>query len=100
MTCAACGHANPETSRFCNACGALLAPRCAGCGAHTPPGSRFCNAGGATLAARPEPVPSGVEGRGRRADGREARKVVTVVFADLIGSTALHERLDASSVSA
>src|SRR5262245_38779124 len=27
-----------------------------------------------------------------------ARKVVTVVFADLIGSTALHERLDAESV--
>src|SRR5262249_987525 len=27
----------------------------------------------------------------------EARKVVTVVFADLIGSTALHERLDAES---
>ena len=29
---------------------------------------------------------------------RGARKVVTVVFADLIGSTALHERLDAESV--
>ena len=27
------------------------------------------------------------------------RKVVTVVFADLIGSTALHERLDPESVS-
>ena len=26
-----------------------------------------------------------------------ARKVVTIVFADLIGSTALHERLDAES---
>src|SRR5262249_30597871 len=27
----------------------------------------------------------------------EARKVVTVVFADLVGSTSLHERLDAES---
>jgi len=27
-----------------------------------------------------------------------ARKIVTIVFADLIGSTALHERLDAESV--
>src|SRR5258708_15462047 len=27
----------------------------------------------------------------------EARKVVTIVFADLIGSTSLHERLDAES---
>src|SRR5262249_46440852 len=63
-----------------------------------PSGSRFCNACGAALAARPEPVPSRVEGRSRRTDGLEARKVVTVVFADLIGSTALHERLDAESV--
>jgi len=31
--------------------------------------------------------------------GAEARKVVTVVFADLIGSTTLHERLDAESVT-
>jgi class 3 adenylate cyclase len=31
------------------------------------------------------------------ADKAEARKVVTLVFADLIGSTALHERLDAES---
>src|SRR5262249_56694895 len=29
-----------------------------------------------------------------------ARKVVTVVFADLVGSTALHERLDAESAGA
>jgi class 3 adenylate cyclase/tetratricopeptide (TPR) repeat protein len=29
--------------------------------------------------------------------GAEARKVVTIVFADLIGSTSLHERLDAES---
>lgn len=36
-----------------------------------------------------------------RADARraEVRKVVTIIFADLIGSTALHERLDPESVS-
>src|SRR5262249_48786216 len=98
MTCEACGHANPETARFCNACGVPFAPRCPGCAADNPPGSRFCNACGAALAARLEPVPSHVEGRSRRTDGHEARKIVTVVFADLIGSTALHERLDAESV--
>jgi class 3 adenylate cyclase/tetratricopeptide (TPR) repeat protein len=98
MTCAACGHANPEAARFCNACGVPLAPRCPGCGADNPPGSRFCDACGAALAARSESVPSRADGPGRRAAGREARKVVTVVFADLIGSTALHERLDAESV--
>src|SRR6266446_6525260 len=30
-----------------------------------------------------------------QAHGAEARKVVTIIFADLIGSTSLHERLDA-----
>ena len=34
----------------------------------------------------------------RSADQREGRKVVTIVFADLAGSTALHERLDPESV--
>jgi class 3 adenylate cyclase len=33
-----------------------------------------------------------------RADDAAARKIVTIVFADLVGSTALHERLDAESV--
>jgi class 3 adenylate cyclase/tetratricopeptide (TPR) repeat protein len=33
----------------------------------------------------------------RPAEQAEARKVVTVVFADLVGSTALHERVDAES---
>ena len=98
MTCAACGHANPETARFCNACGVALAARCPGCAADNPSGSRFCNTCGAPLAACPEPVRSRVEGPTRQVDGREARKVVTIVFADLIGSTALHERLDAESV--
>jgi class 3 adenylate cyclase len=36
---------------------------------------------------------------GAEARGAEARKVVTIVFADLIGSTSLHERLDAESVT-
>jgi class 3 adenylate cyclase len=33
------------------------------------------------------------------ARGAEARKVVTIIFADLIGSTSLHERLDPESVN-
>jgi class 3 adenylate cyclase len=50
---------------------------------------KFCRSCGASLVgARPaESVADAV-----------ARKIVTIVFADLIGSTALHERLDAESV--
>ena len=58
---------------------------CAGCGSANRADARFCDACGAPLAARRPP-------------DAVARKVVTIVFADLIGSTSLHERLDAESV--
>ncbi|MBI1818289.1 MAG: nuclear transport factor 2 family protein [Deltaproteobacteria bacterium] len=98
MNCASCDHANPEAARFCNACGAALAARCPSCAADNPPGSRFCNGCGAALVgsrqtavgSSPLPLtPNPIS---------EARKVVTIIFADLVGSTSLHERLDAESV--
>jgi class 3 adenylate cyclase/tetratricopeptide (TPR) repeat protein len=52
---------------------------CASCGAENREGARFCDACGAAVAV--EPV-------------REQRKVVTVLFCDVAGSTALGERLD------
>ncbi|HUK44745.1 MAG TPA: adenylate/guanylate cyclase domain-containing protein [Gaiellaceae bacterium] len=52
---------------------------CASCGAENREGARFCDACGAALAV--DPV-------------REQRKVVTVLFCDVAGSTALGERLD------
>ena len=53
---------------------------CPVCSTANPDVARFCMSCGATLVA-PEPT-------------REARKVVTVVFADITGSTGLGERLD------
>src|SRR5262249_47300020 len=85
VICASCGHDNPAAARFCNGCGAALAPRCPACGSGNPAGARFCNACGAVLA--PQTPKTG-----------DARKVVTILFADLAGSTALHERLDPESV--
>ncbi len=87
MKCTGCGRANPADARFCGGCGNSLAPRCASCGAESAADARFCMACGASLAARP-------------AEASGARKVVTIVFADLVGSTALHERLDAESARA
>src|SRR5438477_384647 len=59
---------------------------CASCGRVNPSDSRFCNGCGAPL----EPA----EAR------REERKVVTVLFADLVGFTARAERLDPEDVRA
>src|SRR5512144_2917758 len=86
MNCASCGRVNRAGARFCGGCGKPLAPRCPACGADSEPDAQFCDACGASLATRP-------------AEEAVARKVVTIVFADLIGSTSLHERLDAESVS-
>jgi class 3 adenylate cyclase/tetratricopeptide (TPR) repeat protein len=87
MTCTSCGRTNPAVARFCAGCGQPLAPRCAACGAENEGDARFCIACGASLAARPPPA----------AEKAIARKVVTVLFADLIGSVSLQERLDAES---
>src|SRR5262245_36129894 len=63
-----------------------LAQRCAACGAESEPDARFCEACGAALTVRP-------------AVDTVARKIVTIVFADLIGSTSLGERLDPEAVN-
>ncbi len=82
--CAECGHANREGARFCAQCGAVLERRCATCGAALDLDARFCDACGAAVAPPPSPE-------------AETRKVLTVVFADLVGSTTLQEELDAES---
>src|SRR5687767_5593491 len=59
---------------------------CAACGREQADDARFCSACGAPVAAR--------------AAGREERKVVTVLFADLVGFTSRAEQLDPEEVRA
>ena len=61
--------------------------RCASCGSENPPGFRFCGACGAALAAAR--LPSG-----------EERKLVTVLFCDLVGFTARSDQADPEDVGA
>ena len=88
--CQVCGVEHDAGARFCSACGAPTFQLCAVCGAESPAGASFCSACGAGLrdgARRGEPVAAADE-----------RRVVTILFADLAGSTALGEQLDPEDV--
>jgi class 3 adenylate cyclase len=95
VRCTACNQVNREGVRFCEECGTALARRCGACGADLSPTAKFCGACGGSLAAPPGSLAA--PPAARASNDAVARKVVTIVFADLVGSTALHERLDAES---
>jgi adenylate cyclase len=82
MQCTECAYDNETGSRVCLACGVLLV--CAGCGREFPAAARFCAWCGA-------PRKSG----SRHADVPGERKQATVLFADIVGSTARIAGLDA-----
>jgi class 3 adenylate cyclase/tetratricopeptide (TPR) repeat protein len=96
--CASCGTENPDGAKFCMSCGAPQgAPPCPNCGEQNPPQAKFClNCGTALTAAAapppppPPPAPEPVL--------EEERKLDTLVFVDLVGSTALAESLDPEDV--
>jgi len=104
MRCPRCRHENRATASFCGECGASLTvdELCARCRAPNPPGHKFCDRCGAALGAPPPPprAPIGAPAhlaekilRGRGLEGE--RKLVTVLFADVVHSMQLAEGVDA-----
>jgi predicted ATPase/class 3 adenylate cyclase len=91
MTCASCGTDNPAGQKFCGECGTPLAAACASCGADNAPGQRFCGHCGAALGA---PAATQAPTTPPQAE----RRLVSVLFADLVGHTAFSEGHDAEDV--
>lgn len=88
--CPSCGAGHPVAARFCSECGAPLTRTCSGCGSEHPAAAAFCSTCGLALGdGRP---------RGLGGDERQERRVVTVLFADLAGSTTLASGLDPEDV--
>ena len=79
-TCPSCGSTTAPDARFCASCGTPLERRCASCRTILPEGARFCPSCGTPTTASTAETPTGT--------GGEERKVVSVIFADLIGFTA------------
>ena len=85
--CASCGFPNRPGALFCGRCGTSLGMPCPTCGEVVTPGLPYCTACGAVVSAPLAPTPSA-----------EERKVVSVLFADLVGSTSRAEHLDPEDV--
>ncbi len=120
MKCSNCGFENPPNAKFCNNCGQPLALLCPNCGTKNPAGSKFCNNCGYNL-AQPTPAAKAQPARaGSRAESPQAliekympkelaskleaarasrsmegeRRIVTILFCDVKGSTAMAEQMD------
>ncbi len=78
VRCPQCGQENPPDARFCMRCGTSLTRRCPNCGETNTLAAQFCVRCGTSLLS---------------AAGTE-RRVVSVLFADLVGSTKLVTRID------
>jgi len=120
MLCRVCHRENDADARFCGRCGQPLALACIACGRLNPSENQFCTACGQPLSEGVADTTSSV----RQPDPRQSvprvytpphlaqkiltmrgalegeRKLVTVLFVDVVGSTSLAECLDPEEMHA
>src|SRR5687768_823248 len=88
MQCTNCAAEVPAQRKFCKRCGAAVVRRCLACGATNPALNRFCGDCGTQLRVDSPMAPMARDSRPIE------RRQLTVLFCDLVGSTALSARLD------
>src|SRR5262245_10637113 len=122
MECPRCRHANPPGTKFCGECGTRLQLLCPACQTANPPTNKFCSECGRPLGDT-APAPT-IESAHAIPPARFAspdaytpkhlaekiltskgalegeRKIVTVMFSDVSGFTAMSEKLDPEDVHA
>src|SRR5439155_16464150 len=90
---------NEAGRKFCKECGAALALLCGACGAANAPDSKFCGECGSALAPPAAAAAAGAAAPASPVTGAATeRRLVSVLFADLVGSTALAEKRDAEDM--
>jgi class 3 adenylate cyclase/tetratricopeptide (TPR) repeat protein len=98
MRCTACGTENRDGSRFCDNCGTALESPCPSCGAPNRSDARFCASCGHAFAAAGAPVVLATTPAVEQPERNAERRVVSVLFTDLVGFTTLAEDRDPEAV--
>ena len=96
MECPSCQARLPEGGRFCDECGAPVPIVCQSCGAPNRQGAKFCAKCGSELAAGTDGLLT-ASARAAQSTLRASsadRRQLTILFCDLVGSTALAARMD------
>ena len=96
MQCPGCNAKVVDGSKFCSKCGSALPHACPNCGHAVLPEDRFCSECGTSVLARRAgaglaEVPALASANGSGAERRQ----LTIMFCDMVGSSALSTRLDA-----
>ncbi len=116
VTCPACGHQNPAGVKFCGECGTRLASGCPACGFQNPSAMKFCGECGTPLGAAAGgggalrasaggglvgvgTAPAATAAAGATTPGAiTERRLVSVLFADLVGFTTRSDGTDPEQV--
>jgi class 3 adenylate cyclase/tetratricopeptide (TPR) repeat protein len=94
--CSNCGSANPAGAKFCSECGTPLSLACHDCGAPLAAGAKFCSECGASTGATAGAPPAADRTAASSTPPPVAeRRLVSVLFVDLVGFTTLTEGVDA-----
>jgi len=109
MKCLKCGYVNDNDAEFCENCGSALAQVCPNCNNPLKPGASFCKKCGAPVSSQKaspdenerlarfqQSAPPQLKDKLRisAAQLEGERKLVTILFTDIVGSTSLAEKLD------
>jgi class 3 adenylate cyclase len=95
LICSTCGTQNETGRKFCKECGTQLAVVCPTCGTANTPDAKFCGECGTSLAGSADQISRATPTAAvSNAAPIAERRLVSVLFADLVGFTTLAEDKD------